>query len=141
MMPKILIAAFGEESRMYVARSKQRGLAVRVLDCFDEYRPRLVRWFGEDVLKVQGHRADVRRAVADERFDAALVHDPGDLVRTALIVQALHDAGVPNVLVVTQDARRRAIYRRCGAHRVLLAVHPEQAWQAVSRELPSFASA
>ncbi|MCL6517115.1 hypothetical protein [Alicyclobacillus sp.] len=126
---------------MYVSRSQQRGIRVRVLDCFDEYHHRLNRWFGEDVLQVEGHRAAVRRAVAAEGFDAALVHDAGDLVRTALIIQALHDAGIPNVMVVTQDARRRPVYRRCGAHQVLVAVHPEQAWQAVSRELPSFVSA
>ncbi|MCL6593048.1 MAG: hypothetical protein K6T31_03655 [Alicyclobacillus sp.] len=141
MMPKMLVVSFGPEALMYVRRSRLLGLDVRVLDCVDAYRRRLSRWFGKDVIQAAGHRHAVRAAVASESFDVALVQEDADFIRTALITQSLREAGVKTVIVVTNDAARPAMYRRCGAHQVVVAGSPEQAWLRVYRMLPSLASA
>lgn len=140
-MPKILIAAFGKESLTYVRRSRQLGLSVRILDCIDVYHKQLLRWFGDDLLHVNGRRSDVRKGVAEEGFDAAIVHEDENFVKTALITQSLREAGVRTIIVVTEDETKRALYRRCGAHRVVIARSVEQAWMKLNAFLPSFATA
>jgi Trk K+ transport system NAD-binding subunit len=140
-MTKLLVVAFGREAMTYVRRSRQMGMCVRVLDCVDSMHKQLVRWFGKDVLHVHGRRFDVRVAVAQEQFDAAVVHEDSDFVRTALITQSLREAGVRRIVVVTQDASKRTMYRRCGAHSVVVATTVEQAWQSLPSLFPGFATA
>ncbi|MBX6353090.1 MAG: NAD-binding protein [Thermoflavifilum sp.] len=140
-MSRILVAAFGEQGQLYVHGIRQLGAQVRVLDCFEEYHAQLCRWYGTDVLQVQGRRVDVRRAVARERFDAAVVQESPDFIRSALITQSLREANVPRILVVTGDPEHAPMFRRCGAHQVFLARNPEEGWRAVAGHLPVIASA
>jgi hypothetical protein len=140
-MPKILIAAFGKESLTYVRRCRLLGLSVRILDCVDVYHKQLLRWFGDDLLHVNGRRSDVRKVVSEEAFDAAIVQEDANFVKSALIVQSLREAGVRTIIVVTQDPEKKMLYRRCGAHRVIEANDVEQAWLKLSPMLPSFATA
>lgn len=140
-MTKLLIVAFGREAVTYVRRGRQMGMSVRVLDCVDSRHKQLLRLFGQDVLHVQGRKSDVCGAVAQEQFDAAVVHEDSDFVRTALITQSLREAGVHRIVVVTQDATKRAMYRRCGAHSVVVATSVDQAWQSLPELLPGFATA
>jgi D-arabinose 1-dehydrogenase-like Zn-dependent alcohol dehydrogenase len=140
-MSRILVAAFGAEGRLYVQRIRQLGGQVRVLDCFEEHHAQLSRWYGDDVLQVQGRRADVRRAVARERFDAAVIQESPEFIRTALITQSLREAGLPLIVVLTSAAERAAMYRRCGAHEVVVARTAEEGWQELSGRLPIIASA
>jgi Trk K+ transport system NAD-binding subunit len=140
-MPKILIAAFGKESLTYVRRSRQMGLHVRILDCVEAHHGQLLRWFGDDILQVNGHRSDVRKRVVEEGFDAAIVHEDDNFVRSALITQSVREAGVQHVMVVTKDPVRHTLYRRCGAHHIVVANSVEQAWMKLSSYLPSFATA
>jgi Trk K+ transport system NAD-binding subunit len=140
-MPKVLIAALGRESLMYVRRCRLLGLSVRVLDCFDAHHTRLSKWHGADVLQVAARRSDVRAAVSSEDFDAAIVHEDADYVKTALVTQSLREAGVRSIIVVTRESGRKTLYRRCGAHRVVAAANVEQAWMQVVRYLPTFATA
>jgi predicted acetyltransferase len=140
-MPKLLISAFDEEGLTYVRRSRQLGLSIRVLDCFDTYHHRMIQWFGNDVLHVQGRRSDVTAAVAQEDFDVAIIQEDKDFVRTALITQSLREAGVGTIIAVTNDPMKRTLYRKFGAHYVIVANNVEQAWQRLSGYLPSFATA
>ncbi|MBX5435716.1 MAG: hypothetical protein IRZ33_00705 [Alicyclobacillaceae bacterium] len=140
-MYRLLVVSFGREGLAYVRLGRQRGMSVRVLDCVDRYHRQLVQWYGDDVLQVAGRRADVRAVVAREAFDAAIVHEDSDFIRTALITQSLREAGVRTIVVVTPDISRRMMYRRCGAHRIVVATTPEQAWTMIDRYLPAFATA
>jgi len=141
-MTKLLVAAFDKEGIVYVGSGQQLGMDVRILDCFEPFHKQLISWYGKDtVLHVNGRRADVTTAVQQEHFDAAIVHEISDFVRTALVVQALSEAGIKRIVVVTQDGSRRGMYRRCGAHRIVVAPTPEQARTLLSRYLPVFASA
>ncbi|GMA50243.1 hypothetical protein GCM10025857_16000 [Alicyclobacillus contaminans] len=140
-MPKLLIAAFGKESLTYVRRARQLGLHVRVLDCVDAYHVRLLQWFGDDLLQVHGRRNQVREKVAVEHFDVAIVHEDENFVKTALITQSLREAGIPQVMVVTRDAVRKSVYRRCGAHQVIVANSVDQAWMKLHTSLPSYVTA
>lgn len=140
-MSRLLVVAFGSEGLTYVRQGQQLGMTVRVLDCFDHLHRKLSGWYGKETLQVQGRRSDVRAAVERERFDAAIVHEDADYVRTALITQSLREAGVATIIVVTMDPSKRAIYRRCGAHRVIVAATAQQAWLTMHRYLPNFATA
>jgi len=140
-MPKVLVSALGSESLTYVRRCRLLGMSVKVLDCFESHHKQLSQWFGDDVLHVVGRRLDVRSAVEGEGFHAAIVQENDDFVKAALIVQSLREAGVNNIVVVTPDAAKRVMYRRFGAQHVVVAGNVEQAWMAVTRWLPSFATA
>ncbi|GGJ05703.1 hypothetical protein GCM10010885_13560 [Alicyclobacillus cellulosilyticus] len=140
-MTHLLIAAFGREGLTYAREAERLGWQYRVLACFEDVHSQLSRWHGDKVLHVQGRRADVMRAVAECRFDAAIVQDDEHFIRTALITQSLHDAGVPLIIVVTRDPARRAMYRRCGAHRMVVAADAAAAWPAVLRWLPQVQTA
>lgn len=135
-MPKLLIAAFEPTGLAYVSRARALGLDVRVLDCFDTHHQQLHTWYGEAVLHVQGRRSDVTDRVAAEGFDVAVVDEDRDYVRAALIVQSLRAAGIETIVAITRDPAKRALYRRCGAHRVIVASDAEQAWALLTRFLP-----
>lgn len=140
-MLQALVVAFTREGMSYVERCRESGLSVRVLDCFDVYHPQLSQWYGSELLQTQGRRVDVRNAVAHEGFDAAIVHEDTDFVRTALITQSLREGGVGRIVVVTKDESKRGVYRRCGAHRVVVAQSAEEAWNELYNLLPSMATA
>lgn len=141
-MPRLLVAAFGAEGRTYVHGAQQIGMTVQVLDCFEDAHARLKKLYGTLLLPAPGRRSDVARAVASGRFDAAIVHEnSADFIRSALITQSLRESGIRHIVVVTEDAHRTSMYRRCGAHRVVVATPDADTWRAVLSGLPSFASA
>jgi Trk K+ transport system NAD-binding subunit len=136
---ELLVVTFSEAGVDYVRRAQQLGARVRVLDCFEAYHRQLLKTYGPQMLlQTQGHRADVRQTVARERFDAAIVHADGDLVRTALVTQSLCEAGVGEILVVTDTPSHRKLYRRLGAHRVIVATNVDAAWAQLYRYLPKY---
>ncbi len=121
-MRSVLLAAFEKTGIPYFRYLKDAGHLVRVLDCFDHDHRKLMRRYGaKSLLATAGTRTDVSAQVAAAGFDVALVLDGDDFVRTALILQSLRDAGIPNIIVVTNDASRRLAFRRTGAHSVLIA--------------------
>lgn len=121
-MRSVLLAAFEKSGLPYYRYLKDAGHHVRVLDCFEHDHRKLVRRYGaKSLLEVAGRRNVVSAEVAAARFDAALVVDGDDFVRTALILQSLRDAGIANIIVATKDASRRVPFRRSGAHSVLIA--------------------
>ena len=140
-MLQTLVVAFSTEGLTYVEKCRESGLNVRVLDCFDVYHPQLLQWYGSELLETPGRRADVRNAVAREGFDAAIVNEDTDFVRTALITQSLREGGVGRIVVVTKDPSKKAVYRRCGAHRVIIAQSAEEAWDELYNLLPTMATA
>lgn len=121
-MRKVLLAAFEKTGIPYFRYLKDAGHFVRVLDCFDHDHRKLIRRYGANaLLATAGRRSDVSAQVAAASFDAAIVVDGEDFVRTALILQSLRDAGISNIIVITNDASRRLSFRRAGAHSVLIA--------------------
>ena len=141
MTIRMLVAAFHPESQRYVKFATESGMIVRVLDCVESEHKRLVRRFGDAVLTVRGTRGEVRKTVAAEGFEVAVVHEGEDFVLTALITQSLREAGVPLVVVVTSDITRAAMYRKLGAHQVIAADSEDGAWSALEGMLPNFATA
>jgi D-arabinose 1-dehydrogenase-like Zn-dependent alcohol dehydrogenase len=140
-MLKLLIAAFGTEGLTYYRNCQALGFNVQVLDCFEEHHKQLCRWYGKDILHVQGRRADVREAVSKALFDVSIVHESPDFVRTALITQSLREAGVATIFVVTRASTHVSMYRKFGAHRVVVADSEYTAWQTILPYLPKFATA
>ncbi|MCL6631353.1 MAG: hypothetical protein K6T63_01865 [Alicyclobacillus herbarius] len=134
---ELLVVAFSDVGVDYVRRAQQLGARVRVLDCFDIYHRQLRETYGvQNLLTTEGNRVAVREAVAREGLDVAIVHADVDLVRTALVVQSLCQAGVPEVLVVTDNRAHRRMFRRLGAHQVIVASGMEAAWAQLYRYLP-----
>ncbi|QSO48202.1 potassium channel family protein [Alicyclobacillus mengziensis] len=141
MTARMLVAAFHPGNQRYVNYARESGMMVRVLDCVESEHKRLVRHFGQIVLTVPGTRGEVRRAVAAEDFDVALVHEATDYVLTALITQSLKEAGVPLIVVVTSDGSRASMYRRLGANQVIETQSEETAWVALEGMVNNFATA
>lgn len=140
-MLQALVVAFSREGLTYVENCRENGLSVRVLDCFDIYHPQLSQWYGQELLQAQGRRVDVRSAVAREGFDVAIVNEDTDFVRTALITQSLREGGIGRIVVVTKDESKRALYRRSGAHKIVVAKSPNEAWNEINNLLPTVATA
>lgn len=141
-MPRLLLAAFDQEGLTYVHCSQQLGMAVRVLDCFEDYHQRLKQLYGNQLLHAVGRRSDVADVVAENHFDVGVVHEhPRDFIRSALITQSLRESGLRFIVVVTSDPSKASMYRRCGAHRVIVSESADKAWPAIQAHLPSFATA
>ncbi|WDL98677.1 NAD-binding protein [Alicyclobacillus sp. ALC3] len=140
-MLNLLLVSFSREGTTYYRRARQSGMAITALDCVETYHKRLSQWYGDNLLQTLGRRKAVSRAVAAGRFDAAVVHEDTDYVHTALITQSLREAGVYRIVLVTSDSTRAALYRRLGAHRVIVAASAEEAWPQVLRVLPSLQTA
>ncbi|MCL6626839.1 hypothetical protein [Alicyclobacillus shizuokensis] len=134
---ELLLVAFSEAGVDYARRAQELGARVRVLDCFDTYHRQLRQWYGRDMLlTTDGNRAAVREAAVQEQLDVAVVHDDVDFVRSALVVQSLCQAGVPEVLVVTEHPSHRRMFRSLGAHQVIVSSSREAAWAQLYRYLP-----
>lgn len=141
-MARLLVVAFGHEGLTYVHGAQRLNIIVRVLDCFEEFHQRLRRFYGDIMLHAPGTKHDVAQTVGKAHFDVAVVHeDAFEFVRSALIVQSLRDSGIRHIVVVTSNKDHVAMYRRIGAHRIIVASSAEEAWPKVEESLPSFASA
>lgn len=135
-MQNVLIAAFSKEGIPVQKYLVELGHRVQILDCFEDYHRSLKRWYGQNsLLSVQGHRSDVSEEVSKHHYDLAVVLDTGDFVRTALITQSIREAGVGNLLVVTKARENKSVFRRCGAHKVIVAVDEEELWTQLDRAL------
>ncbi|QQE79483.1 NAD-binding protein [Alicyclobacillus sp. SO9] len=138
-MQNTLIASFGKEGISLYQHLTDLGHRVQVLDCFDDYHRRLTRWYKKDtLLPIEGHRTNVTQEVSKHHYDLAIVIAMQDFVRTALITQSLREAGVSNVVVVTKDSTNRSVFRRLGAHKVVVAEDEEQLWIQLDRALVEY---
>ncbi|WAH36586.1 hypothetical protein [Alicyclobacillus dauci] len=136
MAPKLLVASFHAEEKPYVDNALVDGIDIRILDCFEETHKIIHSWYPGRIIHAPAHRIPVKRAVEEESFDVAIVHESkDDFVRTALLAQTLRDARVRHVLVVTSDVARTPIYRRCGAHQVVVSSDLEEVWKQVHTHL------
>jgi Trk K+ transport system NAD-binding subunit len=134
-MSKMLIVSTSYDGKEYFQRARSIGLEVYALDCFEGHHRQLKDWYGSAMLEVAGRRADVVKLLTPHQFDVAVIHEDDDYVRSALIAQSLRDCGIPLVLVVTSDASRVRIYRRTGAHRVIVANSASEAWNCFEQWL------
>lgn len=140
-MMRLLVASLGNECVGYVRYGQHLGMKVRVLDCVEAHHKRLTRQYGDAVLHSPARRAEVKSVVEHEQFDAAIVHEDTDFVRTALITQALREAGIPTIIVVTRDGNKRTLYRRCGAHHIIVTSNDDEVWAGLNRILRSAVTA
>lgn len=99
---------------------RKAGHHVVVLDCFSDTHAALTKQFGPHVIQCAGHRHEVAMVVSEGTFDAAIVVDGGNYVRTSLMVQAMRDAGIGGIYLVTSSKQYAKIYRRIGAHSVVV---------------------
>ncbi|GEO26146.1 hypothetical protein AAC03nite_19310 [Alicyclobacillus acidoterrestris] len=138
MTPKLLVAAFAAEDRPYVDRAIEHGIDVRILDCFEDVHALVQFWYKRRSIHVPAQKQSVKSAVGKEYFDMAVIRDtPHDFVRAALLAQTLREANVGQVVVVANDASRVPIYRRCGAHQVVISEHPVEFWTQLEQRLLS----
>ncbi len=127
---KLLMVACSDEDRWFVDRALHAGFDVRLLVCFEDVQHKMRAWYPERLLVVPAHKVSVTAAVRAEGFGGALVCELGDPIRTALVVQALRDASVPRVTVLSRHPARAQLYVRSGAHDVLCADEREHLWTA-----------
>lgn len=127
---KLLMVACSDADRWFVDRALAVGLDVRLLVCFEDVQHKMRAWYPDRLLVVPAHKASVTAAVRAEGFGAALVCELGDPIRTALVVQALRDASVSRVVVLSRHPARAQLYMRSGAHDVLCADDREHLWAA-----------
>ncbi|WP_067621180.1 hypothetical protein [Alicyclobacillus acidiphilus] len=133
MVQKVLVAACSEEDRQLVEQAMREGLYVKVLDCFEELHNKVKTWYPQSTIQVPAHKTSVRTAVEAEGFDVAIVRETAhDFIRSALLVQALRESGVGQVILFCRDAARTQLYRRCGAHRVLVISPGEDVWNRLT---------
>lgn len=111
----------------------QLGAKVSVLDCFLDDHAQLALLFPEERILCPPHRAAVVKTVRESNFDVALIHDGGNPVRTGLILQALRDAKVPIITVMTDTLEYRPAYRAWGASLVLRDTQNEAALLRILR--------
>lgn len=129
MAPKLLVAAFAAEDRSHVDNAIRNGVDVRILDCFEDTHAQVQSWYKHRCIHVPAHRLSVKGAVQQERFDMAVIREGNhDFVRTALLAQTLRDAKVEEVVVLSGDHSKIPIYRRCGAHQVIVSENPLDFW-------------
>lgn len=132
MAPKLLVAALKADDRPYVDNLLQLGVDVRVLDCFEKMHASVQAWYPNCFIHVPAHHLAVKQAVQAEAFDAAVIMEiADDFVRTALLAQTLRDAHVGQVIVISKDIARVNLYRRCGAHQIIIAHTPDEIWNQV----------
>ncbi len=127
---KLLMVACSDADRWFVDRALAAGLDVRLLVCFEDVQHKMRAWHPERLLVVPAHKASVTEAVRTEGFEGALVCELEDPIRTALVVQAIRDANVPRVVVISRHPARTQLYTRSGAHDVLCADDREHLWSA-----------
>ncbi|MDP9729182.1 hypothetical protein [Alicyclobacillus tolerans] len=132
-MTKLLIASLSNSGLEYLQRAQALGLEAHVLDCFEGHRGELKSRYGKALIETDARKTDVIRAVSSYQFDVALIEEDSDFVRTALIAQSLREANIPLVIVLTADANKIRLYRRSGAHRVIVARDCSEAWTLCQR--------
>ncbi len=111
----------------------QLGAKVSVLDCFLEDHAQLSSLFPNERILCPPHRSAVVKTVRESNFEVALVHDGGNPVRTGLILQALRDAKVPIIAVMTGTLEYRPAYLAWGASLVLRNTQNEAALVRILR--------
>lgn len=129
---KLLVATFQMEDKPFIHRLIQGGVDVRILDCFDETHAYIHALYKTRSIQVAANHTAVKSTIVAEKFDVAVIREVGDdFVRTALLAQTLREARVGQVLVVSADESRFTLYRRCGAHQVIVAESSQSIWEQV----------
>lgn len=133
MVQRLLVAACSEADRRLIAQAMQDGFDVRILDCFEEIHNKVKMWYPSSTIHVAAHKTSVKSAVEREGIDVAIVRETaGDFIRSALLIQALREARVGQVVIFCQDVSRTQLYRRSGAHQVLVLEDENDAWSRLS---------
>jgi hypothetical protein len=133
MVPKLLVATFSADDKAFIEQAINAGVDVRVLNCFEETQAKLRAWYPNHCLNVPAHRSTVKEAVQLSGFDVAVIRATADdFVKSALLTQTLREARVNWVLVIAADPTRVSLYRRCGAHHVILESGAAEIWQEIA---------
>lgn len=118
-MKRCLIVSLDEAAVPFIDTVQTLGLDCAYLD----FCQRTTQFLREhqvraQIIQVGPHKADVVNHPAIAEFDTAVVFE-GNWVESALIVQALKQAGLPKVVVVAQHQSFMRAYRALGADRVV----------------------
>lgn len=139
---KLLVATFQLEDKPFIHHFIQTGVDVRILDCFDETHSYIHSLYKTRSIQVAANHTAVKSTIMAEKFDVAVIREVGDdFVRTALLAQTLREARVSQVIVVSADGSRAALYRRCGAHQVIVADSSQSVWEQVEALLSAHVTA
>ncbi|TDY44529.1 hypothetical protein C7445_10927 [Alicyclobacillus sacchari] len=131
MVQNMLVATCSEEDRLLIDRALGAGIDVRVLTCFDDVHHKVRAWYPNRTIGVPAHKATVKAAVQSAKLDIAIVREMHDVIRSALLIQTLREAGVPQIIVMCKDESRAQMYRRCGANNVVVVDPHEEAWDRI----------
>lgn len=137
MVRKLLVAGITSEDRAFVDRLIQMGVDVKILDCFEDTHAYIHSTYPLRSIQVAANHTAVKSAVYEEGFDVAVIREDaaGDFVRTALLVQTLREARIGYVLVISDDANSVSVYRRCGAHQVIVPDGRIDVWSQIESYL------
>jgi Trk K+ transport system NAD-binding subunit len=118
-MQRCLVVTMDESASSFVDTLKRLGVECAYLD-FCRYTAEFLREHEVDVpiIRVEPQKSAVLRSEQIRAFDTAVVFE-GIWLESALIVQALKQAGVKKVVVVAQKQNFMRAYRDLGADRVV----------------------
>jgi len=113
-----LVSATSKKGLAYFQRIRQGTGSIRLLDFRPQYAKWLSEWCSEeDIIHLQPKKSAFMRNEFVQSCEGAIIFED-DFVETALLTQALKDAGVDYIHVVRQDVKQRAVYRKLGATHV-----------------------
>jgi hypothetical protein len=119
MVKRCLIVTMDESALPFVQTLNTLGLDCAFLDfCAQTSQFLRVQKITSPVIRVGPHKTDVVENEAIRAFDTAVVFE-GTWLESALIVQALKQAGIGKVVVVAQHQSFMRAYRALGADRVV----------------------
>ncbi|KEO83360.1 NAD-binding protein [Tumebacillus flagellatus] len=118
-MKQCLVVTMDEAAIPFITTMKQLGVECSILD-YCVQTTQFLREFEVDapVIRVGHHKSDVIQNEAVKNCDTAVVFE-GAWLESALIVQALKQAGIQKVVVVAQNQSFMRAYRALGADRVV----------------------
>lgn len=118
-MKQCLVVTMDQAAIPFMTTMKSLGVECAVLDyCVQTTQFLREHEIDVPVIRVGHHKSDVVQNEAVRSFDTAVVFE-GAWLESALIVQALKQAGIEKVVVVAQNQSFMRAYRALGADRVV----------------------
>jgi hypothetical protein len=133
IMNKLLLFSTSSEISHYERFAQKCGINLCTLDCFLDMHHLSTSPYVSERIVVKSHRFDVQRAIAQQNAASILIDACENTMRAALVVQAARDADVPFIAVVTSEENQQSVFRRLGAHAVIVAKTGQQTFQLYIR--------
>ncbi|PWK16286.1 NAD-binding protein [Tumebacillus permanentifrigoris] len=118
-MKQCLVVTMDEAAIPFITTMNSLGVSCAILDyCVQTTQFLREHLVEAPVIRVGHHKSDVVNNEAVRQCDTAVVFE-GAWLESALIVQALKQAGIEQVVVVAQNQSFMRAYRALGADRVV----------------------